>query len=257
MSTFAGRDGLELHYREVGEGRPLILLHGFIANSAQWLDHGPGHELVARGFRLILPDMRGHGDSAHPRDPAAYPPDALVDDGLALIDQLGLADYDLGGYSLGGRVAVRMLVRGARPRRAVIAGQGLMVVTKQVSGETYRPALTALAHGDAIDPESSDAQLARWIGRSGADPQALLNVLDCLVPTPADALRQVETTTLVVVGQDDQRQASADELAALLPGARFVRVPGNHGTAVVAPEFAAAVSEFLTGRTGPGSARPA
>ena len=248
MSSFTGPDGRRLHYREAGQGRPLILLHGFMANSTQWLDHGPGADLAAGGHRLILPDLRGHGDSPRPHDPAAYPPDALVDDGLALIEHLGLDDYDLGGYSLGGRVALRMLVRGARPRRAVIAGQGLMVVTKQISGDTYRPVLTALANGDPIDPASSDARLAQWVARAGNDPRALLNVLDCLVPTTEDELRRMDTTTLVVVGADDQRQASAGELAALLPNARFVRVPGDHGTAVVAPEFAAVVSEFLAQR---------
>ena len=61
--------------------------------------------LAGQGYRVILPDLRGHGDSARPHDPAAYPPDALADDGLALIEQLGLTDYDLGGYSLGAAAA--------------------------------------------------------------------------------------------------------------------------------------------------------
>jgi pimeloyl-ACP methyl ester carboxylesterase len=54
-----------------------------------------------------------------------YPPDVLTDDGLALIDHLGLTDYDLAGHSLGGRTVIRMLARGATPRRAVISGYGL------------------------------------------------------------------------------------------------------------------------------------
>src|SRR3546814_11078338 len=63
------------------------------------------------GFRLILPDLRGHGESGKPHDPAAYPPDALTEDGLALVEQMGLTDYDLGGYSLGARTTARMLAR--------------------------------------------------------------------------------------------------------------------------------------------------
>src|SRR5262245_29669992 len=117
MPHFTSRDGQELSYREIGRGRPLVLLHGFLAAGSQWLEHGPAAALAGRGHRVILPDLRGHGDSAHPHDPARYPPDCLADDGLALIDRLGLDDYDLGGYSLGARIALRMLVRGARPAR--------------------------------------------------------------------------------------------------------------------------------------------
>src|SRR3546814_1894661 len=65
--------------------------------------------------------------SAKPHDAASYPKDVLADDGLALLRHLGLAEgeYDLGGYSLGARTTMRMLIRGARPRRAVLGGMGL------------------------------------------------------------------------------------------------------------------------------------
>src|SRR3546814_17293113 len=74
-----------------------------------------------------MPDLRGHGMSAKPHDAASYPKDVLADDGLALLRHLGLAEgeYDLGGYSLGARTTMRMLIRGARPRRAVLGGLGL------------------------------------------------------------------------------------------------------------------------------------
>ena len=126
VPRFAGHDGVQLAYRESGSGRPLILLHGFMGTGSHWLDQGPAGTLAEQGFRLVLPDFRGHGQSARPHDPLAYPPDVLADDGLALIEHLGLSagEYDLGGYSLGGRIAVRMLARGAEPVRAVVAGQG-------------------------------------------------------------------------------------------------------------------------------------
>jgi hypothetical protein len=95
--TFPGRDGLELAYRWTGEGRPLVLLHGFSGSVLQFLQHGPAAALASHGYRVIVPDLRGHGDSARPHDPAAYPPDVLADDGLALVDFLQLRDYDLGG----------------------------------------------------------------------------------------------------------------------------------------------------------------
>ena len=72
-------------------------------------------------------------------------------------------------------------------------------------------------------------------------------MLDSLVPTPEAALRAITVPTLVAIGDRDER-SDADELAALLPDARFVRVPGDHGSAFSAPELAAAIVEFLTER---------
>lgn len=247
---FPSRDGLSLAYRETGEGRPVILLHGFAGTGLQWLDPGPVPALTQRGrLRAILPDLRGHGESPQPPDPTAFPPDVLVDDVFALIAELGLAErgYDLVGYSLGARIALRALVRGARPARVVLAGQGLAQVNgPQQRGPNHR-VLTALATGEPLEPGSADAEAAHWLTYHGADPRVLLHVLDSLVPTPAEALRAVDTPALVVAGESDERCASAGELAAALPDARFVRVPGDHWFALGAPEFGQAIGEFLAG----------
>src|ERR1017187_1580015 len=154
-----GRDGVDLACSETGSGRPLILLHGFMGAGSHWLEQGKVDSLAEQGHRVVRPDLRGHGESAKPHDPAAYPPDVLADDGLALVEHLGLGDgdYDLGGYSLGARIVLRMLVRGAKPGRAIVAGQGLAKVSgPQGGGATYR-VLTALADGVAIEPGSRDA----------------------------------------------------------------------------------------------------
>lgn len=244
---FNGRDGLELAYRETGSGRPLILMHGFTASSALMLEHGRVDTYAAAGFRVILPDYRGHGDSASPHDPAAYPPDVLADDSLALVEHLGLGDgeYDLGGYSLGARIVVRMLARGAKPGHAIVAGQGLAKVSGPQGGGASRRVLTAMIDGTPMEPDSPDARTANWFTQVGADPRALRNVLESLVPTPEDELRRITTPTLVAIGDQDER-SDADELAALLPDARFVRVPGDHGGAFAAPELAAESLAFLT-----------
>jgi pimeloyl-ACP methyl ester carboxylesterase len=123
---FQARDAAELAYRELGEGRPLLLIHGYFSTAlVNWVRYGHAAMIAAQGHRVIMPDLRGHGDSAKPHAAAAYPPDVLTDDGFALLDHLGLTEYDLGGYSLGGRTVLRMLVRGATPGRAIVAGMGL------------------------------------------------------------------------------------------------------------------------------------
>ena len=247
ISRFAGHDGAPLAYREAGSGRPLILLHGYLGTGSHWLDQGPADTLAAHGFRLVLPDLRGHGSSAGSGVVPAYPPDVLADDGLALIEHLGLGpgQYDLGGYSLGGRIVVRMLACGARPGRAVVAGQGLAKVSgPQGGGETQR-ALAAIVAGVALDPGSPAAGIAQWVAQTGVDPRAMLDVFGSLVPTPEDVLRRITVPTLVVIGDRDER-SDADALAALLPAGRYARVPGDHGGAFAAPELGAAMTAFLT-----------
>jgi pimeloyl-ACP methyl ester carboxylesterase len=186
---------------------------------------------TAHGFRVILPDFRGHGRSAKPHDAAAYPPDVLADDGLALIEHLGLDDYDLGGYSLGARIVVRMLVRGATPRRAVVAGQGLREVLGTGGGAGAR-----LRHLIAA---------GRWRPAGGEPADVLLRVLDSIVVTPVADVARIQVPALVVMGADDERSASADELVAVLPNAVRAVVPGTHATAASSPELAAAMLDFL------------
>ena len=164
VHRFAGRDGVELAWREIGDGRPLVLVHGLMGSG----EHLAGHDLVraaaGRGHRVILPDLRGHGSSGRPHDPARYPPDVLASDGLALIEHLGLDDYDLGGYSLGGRVVLRLLVRGARPARAFVGGQGLDALdasTDRTGG--YRQLLSEVARGEAFEAGSPRAAMAAWL----------------------------------------------------------------------------------------------
>ena len=246
---FAGRDGVELACHETGSGRPLILLHGFTGTGSQMMELGLVHALAGQERRVILPDLRAHGDSAKSHDAGAYSPDVLADDGLALVEhlELGNGDYDLGGYSLGARIVVRMLVRGAKPGRAIVAGQGLAKISGPQGGSQSERVLRALVDGAAIDPNSADAPMANWITKLGADPRALLHLLNSLVPTPEEALRQITTPMLVAIGDQDER-SDADKLAALVCDSRFVRVPGDHASAFAAPELAAAMAAFLAER---------
>jgi pimeloyl-ACP methyl ester carboxylesterase len=212
---------------------------------------------AAKDGRRARPHHERHSlTSASPSHPAPRPAAPWLlparcpaDDGLALISRLGLEDYDLGGYSLGGRIVLRMLVRGAGPARAIVAGQGLAAVTSTARSGTYRRVLTTLAGGASIEPGSPDAATAHWITHLGGDPQALLHVLDSLVATPDAALRQIRTPVLIMTGDQDHDHASASELATTLPAARFTPVPGNHWTALTGPALATTISAFLTGRT--------
>jgi pimeloyl-ACP methyl ester carboxylesterase len=243
LRHFRGRDGLRLVYRELGEGRPLILIHGYLSNGMAMVDSGIAGRLAGRGYRVILPDLRGHGDSARPHQATAYPPDVLADDGLALIEQLGAARYDLAGYSLGGRTVIRMLARGAIPVRAIAGGQGLEAITHTVGrGERYRHVLSNFG---TFRPGSPDQAVEDWVTASGGDPVALVNVLDSFVDTPLEELARITVPTLVLTGAEDGHNRSAGALARALPNGQYVMLPGDHATAIITPQFERAVTDFL------------
>ena len=241
---FAGFDGARLAWHEVGEGRPIILLHGLFSSGAMnWRRYGAAAAIAGAGYRVIMPDFRAHGDSAAPHDPAAYPPDVLALDIEALVGHLGLTDFDLGGYSLGARTAVRLLVRGLAPARAVLGGMGLAGLT----GGTERALwfLNIIANAGSFAAGTAEHAAAAFMQQNGVDGEAVALVLRSQQATPVEALRRFATRTLVVCGVQDQDNGSAADLALTLPNAALVEIPGNHMSAVTKPDFGAAIAAWL------------
>lgn len=248
LQEYAGADGARLVYRAIGDGRPLILLHGFVSTGyVNWVKYGHARLLADAGYRVIAPDLRGHGGSDRSHDPSAYPPDVLADDGFALLEHLGLepaaGGYDLGGYSLGSRTTLRMLVRGARPDRAVLAGMGLsrMLDISTASG-WYQRVLDRLGSFRYGDPEFMTQAFVKTVG---ADPEALSQVIGANVAMTRAEIAGVPVPTLVLMGAQDDDHGSGRELADLLPDATCAEVPGNHMACIVRPELGAAIAAFL------------
>jgi len=243
------RDGIRLAWRELGPeaggGRPLVLIHGYFSNAVtNWVRYGHAALLADAGFRVIMPDLRAHGDSDKPHEGRFYPPDILADDGFALVAHLGLTDYDLGGYSLGGRTVMRMLTKGAAPRRAVLAGMGLEgMVHTAGRGVYFRHVLT---HLGSFARGTSEWMTEAFLKTTGGDPVALLHVLDTFVDTPLAAIEAVATPALVATGAEDDDNGSGRALAESLPHGRFAEIPGNHMSAVTKPELGRAIADFLT-----------
>jgi pimeloyl-ACP methyl ester carboxylesterase len=242
---FTASDGARLAWRELGEGRPVLLLHGLFSNAeTNWLKFGHAALIAARGFRVIMPDLRAHGDSAAPHDAASYPPDILARDGLELVAHLGLADYDLGGYSLGARTAVRMAILGAAPRRLVVAGMGLRgLLATGLRRDHFRHILEARG----THPRGSPEWLAEaFLKTTGGDPEAMLPLLGSFVDSTGAELAAIRAETLILSGADDDDNGSAADVARAIPNARYVEVPGNHMSAVTRPDLGRAIADFLT-----------
>jgi len=241
---FVSFDGAELAWHELGEGRPVVLIHGLFSDAdTNWLKFGHAEKIAARGFRVIMPDLRAHGDSAKPHDAASYPPDVLAKDGLALVEHLGLTDYDLGGYSLGARTSVRMVVMGAAPRRLIVSGMGLQgMLNTGVRAAHFKKILKGLGTHERGSPEW---MAEAFLKTTGGDVQALLPLLDSFVDTSEAELRGIAMPTLILLGGEDDDNGSGRALADMLPQGRYAEVPGNHMSSVVKPELGRAMAEFL------------
>jgi pimeloyl-ACP methyl ester carboxylesterase len=246
---FESFDGTRLAWREMGGhsagARPVVLIHGYFSNAqTNWIRYGHAAAVADKGFRVVMPDLRGHGDSDTPHDAASYPPDVLMRDGLALVEHLGLSDYDLCGYSLGGRTTVRMLAHGATPRRVVLSGMGLQGITDtQGRGTYFRHVLTNLG---SFERGSSEWLTEAFLKTTKGDPVALLRILDTFVDTTLEELAGIGQRTLVVNGAEDDDNGSGQALADMLGDARYQEIPGNHMSAVTKPELGQAIAAFLS-----------
>ena len=243
-SHFTAPDGTTLAYHETGEGRPLLLLHGYFSDAAtNWIKYGHAALLAAAGHRVIMADLRAHGMSGKPHDAAAYPRDILADDAFALIDHLGLTDYDLGGYSLGGRTVGRMLARGATPRRAIISGMGFAgLTTTGIRAAHFK----AIFDGLGNHPKGSPAWMAEaFLKTTDGDPIALALILDTFVDTPVETIKSWSLPIQILIGVDDDDNGSGAALAETLSNGTLTVVPGNHMSAVTKPELGQAMVAFL------------
>lgn len=241
---FTASDTTRLAYRDMGQGRPVVMLHGLFSNgTVNWIKYGHAQKLVDAGFRAIVADLRAHGDSDAPHDPAAYPDDILARDAAELIAHLGLTDFDLVGFSLGSRTSVRAVIGGLKPRRLVLGGMGL----EGLAGWTKRSAFfqRAIAEFDT-SKRGDDTWLAiQFMKTMKVDRIAAAKLLRTFTDTPPAALAAVTMPTLLVCGEQDQDNGSAQALRDALPDARLVEVPGTHMSSVVESAMGEAIIEFL------------
>ncbi|MDX5332011.1 MAG: alpha/beta hydrolase [Caulobacteraceae bacterium] len=242
---FKSFDGQEIAYHRLGAGRPVVMLHGFLSNARQnWFAPGHAARLTQAGFEVIAADLRGHGQSAAPVDLSAWRPDTLAFDQRALIDHLGLTEFDLVGYSLGARTAVRAVVGGLAPRRMALGGMGDTGVME--AGARAAMFEDSIRNGE----KAQNPRAGRYIQRTMADldlnPDAMLGVLAAFKETTRAELEAITTPTLVVCGADDRDNGSPDALAEILPHGRLEIIPGDHIGAVAQAELSEAIAAFLT-----------
>src|SRR5580704_10944056 len=234
------RDGVEIYNKAHGSGPALLLTHGYSSTSAMWQGQV---DALSRHHKLVLWDMRGHGESDYPDDPAAYSEALTVGDMAALLDQVGAASAIVGGLSLGGYMSLAFYR--AHPERV----RALLIIDTGPGfrKDDARDAWNRRAHdtGDRFEREglavlksaSRERSTVSHRDASGLARAArgMLTQRDARV---IESLPDIKVPSLVVVGADDTPfLAASDYMAAKIPGARKAVIPSaGHAVNIDQPQ---------------------
>jgi pimeloyl-ACP methyl ester carboxylesterase len=244
------RDGVKIYYEVHGSGPALLLTHGYSSTSAMWQGQ---IEALSRHHRLVLWDMRGHGQSDYPDDPNAYSEALTVADMAALLDEVGAGSAIVGGLSLGGYMSLafyRAYPERVRALLIIDTGPGFRkddareAWNKRAHETGDRFEREGLAVLQSLSRERSSVSHRDASGLARA-ARGMLTQRDARV---IESLRNIKVPSLVVVGADDAPfLAASDYMAAKIPGAQKVVIPAaGHAVNIEQPQaFIDAVLPFL------------
>jgi len=246
------RDGVKIYYEDHGHGPPILLSHGYSATCRMWNEQIAA--LVARN-RVIVWDMRGHGESDDPDDPAAYSAALTVEDMAALLHRCRIDRAIIGGLSLGGYMSLAFHLAHPEMVRALMlfdTGPGFRnaEARRAWNERAQQRARDLETRGFAALGESDEVRLSKHRsarGLAGAARGMLAQVDDDHIIAGLD---KITMPTLVLVGADDTHfLAAADYMARKIPGATRVTIPdAGHASNLHQPAaFNRAVKDFLEG----------
>ena len=252
MKRFSS-DGIDIAYRDGGEGPPIVLVHGFASNShINWVGPGWFDTLADAGYRVIALDNRGHGESEKLYDPAAYPARVMAQDVCRLLDHLKIETAAVMGYSMGARISAFVCMDAPeRVSRVMFGGLGINMVRGIGGSEEIAAALRA------PDPTTIASETGRtfraFAEQTGSDLEALATcILASRDPISQEDVRSIAQPALVSIGTRDVVAGDGQALADLLPGGRFVALERrDHMTAVGDKAHKEAVLAFLGGSSDP------
>lgn len=239
--------GVRIAYRDEGKGDPVLLIHGFASSMAvNWAGTGWMETLRRAGYRVLAFDNRGHGKSEKLYGKEQYSSPIMAEDARRLLDHLGLSRVHVMGYSMGARItAFLTLNHPERVRSAVFAGLGINMVKGVGDPEPIAQALEAASADDVTDERARAFRL--FAEQTGSDLLALAACMrSARVRITPELLEQITRSVLVAVGTADDIAGSGPELAALIPGAEALDIPGrDHMKAVGDPVYKRGVLDFL------------
>ena len=241
---------VEIAFLDEGAGEPIVLLHGFASTKeVNWVNPGWVETLTGAGRRAIALDNRGHGTSSKLYEPSAYHSATMTEDVRALLDHLSIERADVMGYSMGARIAALLAVNHPkRVRSVVLGGLGIRLVKGVGLSETIADALEARSLADVSDP--TDRSFRSFAEQTKSDLKALAACMRGSRQTLSrEQVAGIRVPVLVAVGTEDKVAGSAQELAALIPGACALDIPNrDHMLTVGDKVFKAGVLDFLNQR---------
>ncbi|MDJ1159403.1 alpha/beta hydrolase [Chelatococcus sp. SYSU_G07232] len=248
---FFDSDGVRIAYVDLpahaGEGRPILLIHGFGSTHAvNWVNTLWTTTLGHAGFRVIAFDNRGHGESDKLYDPAAYDSNLMAEDARRLLDHLGIDRAAVMGYSMGARITAHLaLAHPERVRAVILGGLGFHLVEGVGLPLGIADAMEAPSLDVLTDP--MQRMFRAFADQTRADRRALAACIRGSRQTlTRDEVARIAAPTLVAVGTKDKIAGSPQALAALMPNARALDIPDkDHNPAVGDRVFKHAAVAFL------------
>jgi pimeloyl-ACP methyl ester carboxylesterase len=236
---FTSFDGTKIYYEVRGNGFPVILVHGFIVNAESWKKTAVYKDLLDAGYKVITLDMRGNGKSDKPHTIEAYANDAEAKDIMGLANMFHLKNYNVIGYSRGSIITARLLVLDKRVSKAVMGGMSADFTNPEWPRRQmfYRALM-----GDTVKELEG---MVKHVKEAGLDQLALAYLQKEQPSTSKEALDKVKQPVLVICGDKDTDNGSAQDLVKLFHHAEYAQVPGDHGGAVQTMEFGEKVLEFF------------
>jgi pimeloyl-ACP methyl ester carboxylesterase len=235
-------NGIEIDYQDTGRGRAILLTHGHLSSRTAWDGQ---HRALADRYRVISWDLRGHGQTVSPDDPAAYSLPLTVADIRALLGHLGVERAVIGGLSLGGYVSLAFYLAHPEMVEALVicdSGPGYRNDTAraQWNERAFARAAELEAKGLALlETRSREVRESRPRQRSAqALAHATRGILAQQGSTVIDGLPRIDVPTLVIVGdQDTPFLAPCEYMAKKIPGARLELIAGaGHSSNLDQPE---------------------
>jgi pimeloyl-ACP methyl ester carboxylesterase len=236
-------NGIKIYYAEYGQGAPVILLHGGLANSDYW---GNQIKALAPYHTVIVMDSRGHGRSTRDSQPYGY--DLMADDVVALMDCLKVPKADIVGWSDGGILGLDLAMR-YPARVGKIFAFGANTVTSGVKdGIEKNPTFVAYVKRARSEYETYSATPKGY-----EDFVAEIGKMWATEPSWTDAqLKSITAPVLVVDGDHDEaiKREHTEYIASTIPGAGLLILPNaSHFAFLQDPElFNYAILHFLGDR---------
>jgi len=236
---FTSFDDTKIAYTDEGEGKPILLIHGFINTGKSWDNTELKKDLLAKGYRVIVPDLRGNGDSDKPHDDDAYSQDAEVIDLMFLMVELKLSKYWAIGYSRGSILLAKLLTKDRRVKKAVLGGMGIDFTNSNWN----RRIIFRDAFDGKITEETKGA--VAYAKSVGADLKCLYLQQKHQSFTSKRQLQVIKAKVLVIAGDEDKDNGDPAALSRVIPKSKLQIVKGDHNGTYKTAAFSKAIVAFF------------